>query len=126
LTAGSTTPSSTNELGTELAGMQAVTPTDGPRFQGRKPLPVPDALAEARREGGAIMYARKGDRIVVRSQHLVGPVRDGEIIAVEHEDGSPPYRVRWSDDGHESLFFPSSDAYIDHGDVPAPWSPDNS
>jgi hypothetical protein len=65
------------------------------------------------------MYARKGDRIVVRSIHLDGPVRDGEVLAVAHEDGSPPYQVRWSDTGRESLFFPGPDAYVDHGDVPA-------
>jgi uncharacterized protein DUF1918 len=59
------------------------------------------------------MYARAGDRIVIRSVHLDGPVRDGEILAVEHEDGSPPYRVRWSDTGHESLFYPGPDARID-------------
>ena len=58
------------------------------------------------------MHAHKGDRIVVRSQSLDGLVRDGEVIEVEHEDGSPPYRVRWSDDGHESLFFPGPDAYV--------------
>ncbi len=73
------------------------------------------------------MYARVGDRIVIRSNHLNGPVRDGEIIEVEHEDGRPPYRVRWSDNGHESLFFPGADTYIDRAgpsyepeyDVPA-------
>jgi hypothetical protein len=27
------------------------------------------------------------------------------------------YRVRW-DDGHETTFFPSSDAIVDHGGVP--------
>ena len=59
------------------------------------------------------MYAQVGDRIVIRSVHVDGPVRDGEIIEVEHADGRPPYRVRWSDDGHESLFFPGPDARID-------------
>lgn len=73
------------------------------------------------------MYARAGDRIVIRSAHLGGPVRDGEIIEVEHEDGRPPYHVRWSDTGRESLFFPGPDAQIDNAgpsyqaeyDVPA-------
>ncbi len=65
------------------------------------------------------MFARKGDRIVVRSIHLDGPVRDAEILDVQHEDGSPPYRVRWSDSGHESLFFPGPDAYVDHYDAVA-------
>ncbi|HCB06712.1 MAG TPA: DUF1918 domain-containing protein [Nocardioides sp.] len=59
------------------------------------------------------MFASVGDRIVIRSMHLGGPVRDGEVIGVEHEDGRPPYRVRWSDTGHESLFFPGPDASID-------------
>ena len=62
------------------------------------------------------MYAHKGDRIVVRSQHLGSPVRDAEVLEVEHADGTPPYRVRWSDTGHESLFFPGPDAFIDHGE----------
>jgi hypothetical protein len=63
------------------------------------------------------MYAHQGDRIVVRSQTVDGLVRDGEILAVEHPDGSPPYRVRWSDNGHESLFFPGPDACIDNRDA---------
>ena len=60
------------------------------------------------------MYARKGDRIVIRSQQVGSVVRDGEVLGVEHADGTPPYRVRWSDTGHESLFFPGPDAYVDH------------
>lgn len=60
------------------------------------------------------MFARKGDRIVIRSHHVGTPVRDAEVLEVEHPDGSPPYRVRWSDTGHEALFFPGPDASIDH------------
>ena len=59
------------------------------------------------------MHARVGDRIVIASAHVDGPVRDGEVIGVEHEDGSPPYLVRWSDNGHESLFYPGPDAHVD-------------
>jgi hypothetical protein len=59
------------------------------------------------------MHAKPGDRIVVRGTTLGAPTRDGEVLEVEHEDGSPPYRVRWSDTGRESLFFPGPDAYID-------------
>jgi len=40
------------------------------------------------------MFARVGDRLVVRSAHVGGPVRDGEILEVRHGDGSPPYVVR--------------------------------
>lgn len=67
------------------------------------------------------MYAAKGDRLVVRSVHVDGPVRDGEILEVSHSDGTPPYRVRWSDTGHESLVFPGPDAYVEHfGDDGSP------
>lgn len=59
------------------------------------------------------MQATKGDRIVIRSQHLGGPLRDAEVLDVAHEDGSPPYLVQWSDTGRETLFFPGPDAYID-------------
>ena len=65
------------------------------------------------------MFAAPGDRLVVHSQHVDGPERDGEIIEVRHADGSPPYLVRWSDTGHESLVFPGPDATVEnfqHGD----------
>jgi hypothetical protein len=60
------------------------------------------------------MFAAVGDRLVVRSTHVDGPVRDGEVIEVRHPDGSPPYVVRWSDTGHETLLYPGPDAEIHH------------
>jgi hypothetical protein len=60
------------------------------------------------------MTARPGDRLVVRNQHVGGPVRDAEILHVKRDDGAPPYVVRWSDTGHEALVFPGPDAYIEH------------
>ena len=59
------------------------------------------------------MEAVVGDRIVVAPAMLDGPVRDGEIIEVGKQ-GGPPYLVRWSDDGRETLFFPGPDAHISH------------
>jgi len=59
------------------------------------------------------MFASVGDRLIIRSRTLDGPVRDGEIIEVGHSDGSPPYLVRWSTGG-ESLMFPGPDAEIHH------------
>jgi nucleotide-binding universal stress UspA family protein len=73
----------------------------------------PGSPGTTRSEEESAMYAHVGDRIVVRSNHLGGSVRDGEVIEVEHADGRPPYLVRWSDTGHESLFFPGPDAYVD-------------
>jgi hypothetical protein len=60
------------------------------------------------------MQASVGDRIIVKGLHLGEPDRDGEILAVEGRDGAPPYQVRWAADGHISLFFPSSDAVVEH------------
>lgn len=57
------------------------------------------------------LVARPGDRIVVRGHHVGDGDRTGEIIEVRHEDGSPPYLVAWSD-GHEGLFFPGDDAFV--------------
>jgi hypothetical protein len=60
------------------------------------------------------MRAAVGDRLVVKG-HKVGEAdRDAEILEVRGEDGGPPYLVRWSDDGHEGLLFPGSDATIEH------------
>ncbi|HET8560065.1 MAG TPA: DUF1918 domain-containing protein [Marmoricola sp.] len=61
-----------------------------------------------------MMKASPGDRLVVRSLHVGEVVRDGEILEVHGPDGGPPYVVRWSDSGHESLVFPGPDAYIQH------------
>jgi hypothetical protein len=55
-----------------------------------------------------------GDRIIIKGHHIGEPDRDGEILEVCGEKGGPPYRVRWEDDGHEGLFFPGSDASIQH------------
>ncbi|MDA8309650.1 MAG: DUF1918 domain-containing protein [Actinomycetota bacterium] len=67
------------------------------------------------------MQAKVGDRIVIRSHHLGEPERDGEILEVHGVDGAPPYLVRWSD-GEEGLFFPGSDAAVEH----FPATPENA
>lgn len=58
------------------------------------------------------MHASAGDRIVIKGHRIGEPDRDCEVLAVEGEDGGPPYLVRWGDSGHETLFFPGSDATI--------------
>ena len=60
------------------------------------------------------MKANVGDRLVIKGHHVGEPDRDAEIIEVRGDDGAPPYLVRWADDGHEGLFFPGSDASIEH------------
>jgi len=60
------------------------------------------------------MKASVGDRLVIKGHHIGEPDRDGEIVEVRGEHGGPPYRVRWEDSGHETLFFPGSDAMVEH------------
>jgi Domain of unknown function (DUF1918) len=55
-----------------------------------------------------------GDRIVIRGHHIGEPDRDCEVLEVRGPNGGPPYRVRWGDSGHESLFFPGPDASVEH------------
>jgi hypothetical protein len=65
-------------------------------------------------ETGASMRARVGDEIVVRGTTAGVVARDGEIVGLHHPDGSPPYDVRWAEDGRVTLYFPGPDAYIRH------------
>jgi Domain of unknown function (DUF1918) len=60
------------------------------------------------------MRAAVGDRLVIKGHHLGEPDRDAEVLEVHGKDGEPPWLVRWSDDGHEGLFFPGSDAVVEH------------
>ena len=60
------------------------------------------------------MKANVGDRIVIHGHHLGEPDRDCEVLAVDGVDGGPPFRVRWGDTGHEALFFPGTDATVQH------------
>ena len=60
---------------------------------------------------GTQFRARPGDEIVIRG-HAVGEREvTGEILEVLGEPGHEHYRVRW-DNGHESIHFPGSDAYV--------------
>lgn len=60
------------------------------------------------------MHAKNGDRIVIRHPRLGGTPRDGEILETRGPNGTPPYVVRWEDNGHEALVFPGPDAEIQH------------
>jgi hypothetical protein len=58
------------------------------------------------------MQAKVGDRLVVHGAHVNDVTRDGEILEVHGADGGPPYLVRWSDNGHESLVFPGAGTQV--------------
>lgn len=54
------------------------------------------------------MFAHIGDRLVVEGD----PARSGVIIGIPHEDGSPPYVVRWLANGHIAMVSPGQFARI--------------
>lgn len=51
---------------------------------------------------------------MIRAHVLGKPGRDAEILESLGEDGAPPFRVCWQDDGHVSTIFPGEDAYVEH------------
>ncbi|MFC7480895.1 DUF1918 domain-containing protein [Luedemannella flava] len=59
------------------------------------------------------MRARLGDRLILQPTHPDSPRRVGIIIELHHDDGSPPYTVRWLDDEHEALVYPGPDGRIE-------------
>lgn len=59
------------------------------------------------------MKASVGDMLVIRGHHQGELDRTGEIIEVHGIDGSPPFVVRWDEDGHEVLVFPGPDAAVE-------------
>ncbi len=59
------------------------------------------------------MDAHIGDRITIESNRVGGGQRTGTIAEVISSPAGNHYRVRW-DDGHETTFFPSTDATVQH------------
>jgi hypothetical protein len=53
------------------------------------------------------MAAKSGDRIIVESEAVGQPEREGEILEVIEGETSVRYLVRWAD-GRESLFSPGA------------------
>ena len=58
------------------------------------------------------MRAHRGERIVIRGHHGGEPDRDCEVLEARGINDGPPFMVRWGDSGHESLFFPGTDASV--------------
>ena len=50
------------------------------------------------------MNANVGDRLVISGHHVGEHEREAQILEVRGAAGAPPYLVRWTDDGHVSLF----------------------
>jgi hypothetical protein len=59
------------------------------------------------------MRAHIGDRVVVEALRIGAERRIGIITGVDHDDGTPPYQVRWLSDGRTTLFFPGPETHIE-------------
>jgi hypothetical protein len=59
------------------------------------------------------MRAQVGDRLVLKGIRVGDHNRVGVITEITHDDGTPPYRVRWLDDGHEAFVFPGPEAHVE-------------
>ena len=70
------------------------------------------------------MKAAVGDRLVVVSPQVGSTVREGRIVELRHDDGSPPYVVEWSDSGQRVLYFPGSDGHLEQQASDQPAAPD--
>jgi hypothetical protein len=51
----------------------------------------------------------KGDRLIVKAHHVGESPRTGIVLEVLGEPDHVHYRVRWDEEGHESIFTPSND-----------------
>jgi hypothetical protein len=60
------------------------------------------------------MKASVGEWIVIEPRQAGARRREGVVLDTPHADGTPPWRVRWTDDDHESLVFPGPDARVMH------------
>jgi Domain of unknown function (DUF1918) len=57
--------------------------------------------------------AQVGDWIVLPDAHGHPHGRRKQVVGLLHPDGTPPYRVRWLDDDHESVLFPPPDVVVE-------------
>jgi hypothetical protein len=62
------------------------------------------------------MKAHVGDRLVPDGDHH----RTGVIIGLGNANGSPPYVVKWLNDGHIALVFPGPYSNVIRGEATAP------
>jgi hypothetical protein len=67
-----------------------------------RPFGPPDEFT-----GGGAMAVKQRDRIVIESEKIGRPTREGEILEVIEASYGTRYRVAW-DDGHESTIRPAA------------------
>lgn len=57
-----------------------------------------------------MIEGKVGDRLVIDSERVGHPGREGVILEVLRGIGGAHYRVRWND-GHESTYYPGGSGY---------------
>ena len=60
-----------------------------------------------------ITNAHVGDWLVVPPEAGESHGHLGQIVALMHLDGTPPFRVRWLEDEHVSVVLPTPDAHLE-------------
>ncbi|WP_338675532.1 DUF1918 domain-containing protein [Streptomyces sp. SCSIO 30461] len=60
------------------------------------------------------MEASVGDKLLVHGRVVGQHDRLAEVMEVLGDRGTPPYRVRFEDDGHECLMSPGPDTVVRH------------
>lgn len=55
---------------------------------------------------------RPGDRLVIKAHRQGQAERAGEILEILGSE-RVHYRVRWLDDGHESVVYPGEDVFVE-------------
>jgi hypothetical protein len=80
-------------------------PLGPPRDSGKTRAAAPESPVRG-------LPAEVGDVIEITGQVVGGSPRRAEILDVRGEPGHEHFRVRWEDDGHESVYIPAGDAVI--------------
>jgi hypothetical protein len=88
----------------KAAKKKAQTKKPTPKKAKAKKKTQPETTAAS---GGGRVVARRGDAIVIPSQRVGSPPREGEILRIVEGEVSVSYEVRWAD-GHQSLLSPGS------------------
>lgn len=57
------------------------------------------------------MDAQMGDHIIIESRKVGSGRKSGQVVEVMEGASGKHYRIRW-DDGHESIVYPSTDAFV--------------
>ena len=94
--------------GARKAGWPCPAGPAGDMLRLRTPAAAPAGKLEAP------MIAQIGDRIVIKGTRVGDSTRVGVITALRHADGTPPYEVRWLEDGHLGVIFPGPETHVEH------------